>query len=203
MKKKEKFAFISVTDKTDLNKLAEGLVVMGYTIVASLKTAQYIKNLGVSVIDVEQVTGYPAMVGLQGIKIIHPKIFAGVLANPKDREHVADLKKYQINFYEIVVCNFYPFKASITQRIIDRKEAIFNLDIGGPAIVRCAAKNYQHVSIVTDVKDYQWFLDELMSKGGMSLASRQKLSLKAFKYTRDYDNLIIKYFANVFNRKNT
>lgn len=200
---RQKFAFISVTDKTNLDTLARKLIDLGYQIVASLKTAEYIKNLGLPVIDVERVTGYPAIVGLQGIKIIHPKIFAGVLANPKDKTHLDDLKKYDINFYEIVVCNFYPFKESISKNEINHKEAIFNLDIGGPAIVRCAAKNYENVSILTETADYGWFLKKLEKNGQISLSLKQKLSLKAFKYTRDYDEMIINYLTKKFNAKNT
>ncbi|MBI3633826.1 MAG: hypothetical protein HY226_06085 [Candidatus Vogelbacteria bacterium] len=195
----ERFALLTVNDKTGIESFAKELVGLGFKIVASRKTAAYLRSHNISVIDVEKITGYPPLVGIQGIKIIHPKIFSGVLADKNKKEDLADLKKYKIPRFEIVACNFYPFEASIAKENIDHDEAIFNLDIGGPAVVRCAAKNYKNVSIITDVRDYGRVVSELKD-GEVSLKFRQELSLKAFRYTFKYDASIIKYLSGVFKK---
>jgi len=199
MKNREsRFAFLTVNNKQDVEKLASGLIKQGFKIVASRKTSAYLRGLKIEVIDVETITGYPPLVGVQGIKILHPKIFSGVLADKSDPEHIADLKKYKIPRFDIVACNFYPFESSISKKKVDHDEAIFNLDIGGPAVVRCAAKNYKNVAILTDIKDYGRVLGEIEKFGEVTNKTRERLSLKAFKYAHKYDTLIIKYLSNVF-----
>lgn len=199
--KPDKFAFLTVNDKRNIEKFAEGLVKRGFKIVASRKTAAYLRQFGIRVIDVEKITGYPPLVGVQGIKIIHPKIFSGVLADKNNKEHTADLKKYKIPRFDIVACNFYPFEESISKKAVDHSEAIFNLDIGGPAVVRCAAKNYKNVAILTDIKDYAKVLNELDKFGVVTERTRELFSLKAFKYAHKYDSLIIKYLSNFFKHE--
>ena len=196
--KEQKYAFLTVRNKKNFKEFALGLVKNGFKIVASRGTAAYLREFGIKVIDVETITGYPPLVGVQGIKIIHPKIFSGVLADKNSPEHLADLKKYDIPRFEIVACNFYPFEESISKKIINHDEAIFNLDIGGPAVVRCAAKNYKNVAILTDPADYKQVLKEINKSGGVTEETRKKLSLKAFKYVHRYDTLIIKYLSRFF-----
>ncbi len=194
----ERYALLTVNDKINVEWFARELVSLGFKIVASRKTAAYLRGYKIPVIDVEKITGYPPLVGVQGIKIIHPKIFSGVLADKNKEYDLADLRKYKIPRFEIVACNFYPFEQSIARAKVDHSEAIFNLDIGGPAVVRCAAKNYKNVAIITDIKDYDRVVGELKTNNEVSLKFRQQLSLKAFKYAHKYDSVIIKYLARIF-----
>ncbi|MCI5210711.1 MAG: bifunctional phosphoribosylaminoimidazolecarboxamide formyltransferase/inosine monophosphate cyclohydrolase, partial [Candidatus Electrothrix sp. ATG2] len=121
----------------------------------------------------------------------------GISADKNSAAHLRDCEKYSVNPFDIVVCNFYPFEKTINQENFKHEDAIFNLDIGGPAMVRCAAKNYKNVSVLVDTNDYDPFIKEL-KRGEISLSTRKKLSLKAFKYTQKYNQAIIDYFTSVF-----
>ena len=196
-----KFALLTVSDKTGIVKFASALWRLGFDLVGSLKTAQLLAKNRIKVTEVSKITKYPAIMGKQGIKLIHPKIFGAILADRKNKEHLAQCKKYKINPFDIVVCNFYPFERTVGMKKIKRAAALFNLDIGGPAMVRCAAKNYENVAIVVDVNDYAGVLRELSASGGVSLATRKRLSLKAFRYAHKYDETIIGYLEKAFNEK--
>lgn len=197
----KKFALLTVSDKRGIVKFAAELRRLGFELVGSLKTARLLKKNKIKVTEVSLITQYPAIMGKQGIKLIHPKIFGAILADKKKRKHLAECKKYEINPFDIVVCNFYPFGKTISEKKGDHAAALFNLDIGGPAMVRCAAKNYQNVVIIVDVKDYASILRELRATGDISLKTRKKLSLKAFRYAYRYDEAIIRYLAKKFNEK--
>ncbi len=194
MAKKKHFALISVSNKTDVDKFARGLKALGFTIISTGGTADYLKRRRIKVIGVEELTGYPKM--LDGrVKSLHPVIHAGILADRGKKSHIKDLKKFNINPIDIVVCNLYPFEEVISKPRFTHEQAVENIDIGGPTMVRAAAKNYKDVAIIVDPADYERVLAELKKKKGkLSLALKEELAYKAFSHTKRYDTLISLYF---------
>ena len=193
--KKNKLALISVSDKTDLIPFAKGLKSLKYDIVSTGGTAEHLRQAKIKVIEVQDLTGYPKM--LDGrVKSLHPAIFGGILANRSKKSHAKDLKAYNIRLIDIVVCNLYPFEQVISKPKFTHDEAIENIDIGGPSMVRAAAKNYKDVAIIVDPADYQPVLKELKKKGGkLSIQTKELLAGKAFSHTKRYDSRISLYFA--------
>ena len=188
-----KYALLSVSDKTGLEELAKGLVKQGFTIISSGGTAAALKAVGVANTAVQEVTGFAEM--LDGrVKTLHPKIHAGILANRKVPAHMKQLADNNINPIDIVVVNLYPFAKTIAKEGCTLEEAVENIDIGGPAMVRAAAKNFASVSVVCDPKDYKWFL-EAMNKGPLSSADKNYLARKAFSHTAFYDGMIQHYLG--------
>jgi phosphoribosylaminoimidazolecarboxamide formyltransferase/IMP cyclohydrolase len=194
----KKFALVSVSNRKNLRYLAQGLRKLNYEIVSTRGTAEFLRKHKIEVVDVESVTKYPPIAGKQGIKIIHPAIFSGVLADRKNQDHMNDLKNFGLKAFDVIACNFYPFEKTVAKKKFEHKDAIRNLDIGGPAVVRCAAKNYENVVILTDPDDYKMVLNKIRDAGEVDLPTRKKLSLKAFKYTASHDQAIIKYLSNLF-----
>lgn len=192
-----RYALLTAHYRHDLDTFATELHKLGFAFVASRGTAAFLRNHKLPVEDAESITGYPPLVGKQGIKLIHPKIFSGILADPENPDHVHDLEKHGIHRFEIVVCNFYPFEETLRTPGFTHADALHNLDIGGPAMVRCAAKNYRNVIIITDPADYTVVLKELRA-GNITNTTRQYLALKAFAYTKQYDELIISYLQTAF-----
>lgn len=194
LKKIERFALLSVSDKTGLEKFAKGLREIGFEIISSGGTAKYLKQAGIKVTEVAKLTKYPPM--LDGrVKTLHPIIHGGILADRTNPKHWQELKKYKINPFSVVVCNLYPFERVISKSSFTHEEAIENIDIGGPCMVRAAAKNYKNVAIIVDPTDYAQLLDDLKRNSGeVSLELREKLAFKAFKHTQFYDSVIVKYF---------
>jgi phosphoribosylaminoimidazolecarboxamide formyltransferase/IMP cyclohydrolase len=189
-------AFLSVYDKTGVVDLARGLADLGWELVSSGGTAAAIRGAGIDVTDTEQVTGYPAILGHR-VATLHPKIHGGILADPDDPEHQADLEAYDIEPFSLVVSNLYPFgdpdaSGDAGGRRLD--EGIDLIDIGGPAMVRAAAKNHAHVGIVVDPSDYQPVLGEISAQGGLGPASRRRLARKAFAHTAAYDAAVVAWF---------
>lgn len=197
----KKYALLTVSDKTGIVKFAKELSRFGFNLIGSLKTSKLLRKNKIKVVEVSETTNYPVIMGKQGIKLIHPIIFGGILVDKTNKEHLKECKKYKINPFDIVVCNFYPFEKTISTRNFKHEEAIFNLDIGGPAMVRCAAKNYKNVAVIVDTKDYETIIDELKTNGRLNLETREKLSLKAFKYVHEYDKNIINYLTKKFKGK--
>lgn len=194
----KKYALITVSNRKGLAKFARKLKELDFEIIASKNTAKFLKNHRINSTDVKEITGYEPIMGKHGIKLIHPKIFGAILADPKIKSHRKDMKKHKINPFSLVVCNFYPFEKTISKNRFKHETAIYNLDIGGPAIVRCAAKNYKNVSIIVDPSDYQLVLDCLENFEEIPLKIRKYFSLKAFKYTSKYDAAIITYLEDAF-----
>ena len=191
-------ALLSVWDKKGLAQFAKGLKKQGYDIVSSGGTAKFLKKSGVQVIEVSQLTKSPSMLGGR-VKTLHPIIHGGILANRSLPDHLSDMKKYGIRQIDIVVCNLYPFEATISKDGATLEDAIENIDIGGPCMVRAAAKNFKDVAIVVDPDDYSSVLSELKAhKGKTSIETRQKLALKAFNHTKLYDIAITKYLTKKF-----
>ena len=191
-------ALLSVWDKKGLAPFAKGLLRQGYEIVSSGGTAKFLKKAGIKVLEVSQITKYPSMLGGR-VKTLHPLIHGGILANRSLPEHLADMKKFGIRPIDVVVCNLYPFEATIAKEDCTLEDAIENIDIGGPCMVRASAKNFKDVTIIVDPLDYSLVLKEIkLHKGKTSIETRQKLALKAFNHTKLYDIAISKYLTSKF-----
>ena len=179
---------ISVTDKTGIVEFARGLAALGAEIVSTGGTARLIRESGVPVKDVADVTGFPEM--LDGrVKTLHPKISGGILAMRARQEHMASLAEHGITPVDIVVVNLYRFEDAAAKADASLEELIENIDIGGPTMIRAAAKNYQDVAVIVSPADYVPVLEEL-GKGGVSLETKWRLALKAFRTTAAYDAAI-------------
>lgn len=177
-------ALLSVYDKTGIVDLARALHEQGVELISSGGTATVLADAGVPVTDVADVTGFPAMLGHR-VVTLHPKVHGGILADRDDATHQADLVAYDIGLIDLVVGNLYPFR---TDPSIDL------IDIGGPALVRAAAKNHAHVTVLVDPDDYPAVLDELAEAGATSIATRRRLARKAFAHTAAYDAAIVGWF---------
>lgn len=190
----KKRALISVSDKTGVVDFAKSLVELGYEIISTGGTFKALEAAGVEVIPVDKITGFPEC--LDGrVKTLHPAVHAGLLAMRANAEHMAQLEKLNINTIDIVCVNLYPFKQTIMKEGIALQEAIENIDIGGPTMLRSAAKNYHDVTVVVDANDYSKVLKELAS-GGVSLETKFYLMYKVFQHTAVYDTLISTYMRN-------
>lgn len=191
-----KTALISVSDKTGIVEFARALIGMGVEILSTGGTAKALKEAKVSVKDVSDYTGFPEMMGGR-VKTLHPLVHGGILALRDNREHVQQAEKYGIKFIDLVVINLYPFKETIAKPDVTEEEAIENIDIGGPSMVRSAAKNFKFVTILTDPSDYEKVLDEIKENGETTLETRKKLARKAFTLTYKYDEMIDNYFRGI------
>ena len=188
-----KQALISVSDKTGVVELARGLQRLGIAILSTGGTARLLAEAGVPVTEVGDYTGFPEM--LDGrVKTLHPKVHGGILARRDLDEHVRALARAGIPAIDIVVVNLYPFVQTVERAGCTLEEAIENIDIGGPTMVRAAAKNWEHVAIVTDPADYAGVLEQLAA-GGLSRAARFALARKAFSHTAAYDGAISNYLT--------
>jgi phosphoribosylaminoimidazolecarboxamide formyltransferase/IMP cyclohydrolase len=190
-----KYALISVSDKTGIIDLAKKLIQYDITILSTGGTAKLLFGAGISVIEVSDYTGFPEM--LDGrVKTLHPKIHAGILARNDLSDHQDALNKASIPNIELVIVNLYPFRQTIAKQNCSLDDAIENIDIGGPTMVRAAAKNYQKATVVTDPHDYSLVCEELAANSGsISLATRFMLAKKAFTHTAAYDSAISNYLT--------
>jgi phosphoribosylaminoimidazolecarboxamide formyltransferase/IMP cyclohydrolase len=179
-------ALLSVYDKEGLAELAQGLADLGWELVASGNTSAKLTEEGIAHREVAEVTGSPEMLGGR-VKTLHPKIHGGILADRSRSEHMDDLAAQGIDVIDLVVCNLYPFRSDPSIELID---------VGGPTMVRAAAKNHAHVGVVVDPADYPALLDELRANGtALSLATRFRLAQKAFAHTAAYDGAISSYLG--------
>jgi len=184
-----KRALISVTDKTGVGDFARGLAELGVEILSTGGTARLLSEHGVAVKEVSEVTGFPEM--LDGrVKTIDPRIAAGILAVRSRKEHMDALAAHGIAPVDMVVVNLYAFEKVAAREDAPVAELIENIDIGGPTLIRAAAKNYQDVAVVVSPDDYSAILDELRANGSLSLATRWELAKKAFSLTAGYDHAI-------------
>jgi phosphoribosylaminoimidazolecarboxamide formyltransferase/IMP cyclohydrolase len=190
-------ALISVSDKRGVVELARGLSALGFGILSTGGTARALSEAGVKVTEVADYTGFPEM--LEGrVKTLHPKVHAGILARRDVAADMSALERGAIPVIDIVVVNLYPFARAVGTPGCTLDEAIENIDIGGPAMVRAAAKNYRHVTIVTDPDDYRALLEELAGlHGSVSPATRFRLACKAFSHTAAYDGAIGNYLTAI------
>lgn len=185
----EKRALISVWDKEGIAELAKGLKEAGWEIVSSSGTARFLKEAGVEVREVADLTGYPHMLGGR-VKTLHPSIFGGILARRHFQEDLNDVERFGIPLIDMVVCNLYPFEA-VARNGSDLETLLENIDIGGVTLIRAAAKNYHQVILLTDPKDYNKILEEMHAEGNVTLPTRQELALKGFSATASYDASIV------------
>jgi phosphoribosylaminoimidazolecarboxamide formyltransferase / IMP cyclohydrolase len=188
-------AILSVYDKTGLVDLAQGLVDLGWELVASGGTARALRLAGLPALDVADITGAPEMLGGR-VKTLHPAVHGGILAqdSPADR---ADLAAQDFAFIDLVACNLYPFQETVVRPEVTVAEAVEQIDIGGVTLLRAGAKNQARVTVLCDPADYDRVLAELKEGGAVSPATRQALALKAFSHTRDYDTAVAAYLAGL------
>src|SRR3954465_14507887 len=186
-------ALVSLSDKTGLAELAAGLAKHAVEIVSTGGTAAKLREGGASVRDISELTGFPEMMDGR-VKTLHPKVHGGLLGVRDNPEHAAAMEEHGIAPIDLVVVNLYPFLNTVTSGA-DRDTIIENIDIGGPSMVRSAAKNHAHVAIVTDPADYAALLQQLDANGGTTLEFRKKLAAKAFALTAAYDSTISQWFA--------
>ncbi|NLG33069.1 MAG: bifunctional phosphoribosylaminoimidazolecarboxamide formyltransferase/IMP cyclohydrolase [Syntrophomonadaceae bacterium] len=188
-------ALISVSNKQGVVDFARGLEKLGCDIISTGGTYQTLSEAGIKVTQVADVTNFPEI--LDGrVKTLHPKIHGGILALRND-QHLSQLEKYSIKPIDIVAVNLYPFRETVSKAGVTLAEAIENIDIGGPSMIRSAAKNYAHVAIIVDPQDYEVVLNELAEKKDLDQELRLSLALKAFGHTAAYDAMIANYFAGL------
>ena len=185
-------ALVSVSDKTGLVPFVKGLQKLGWEIIATGGTQKLLEESGVKTIGISEVTGFPEICDGR-VKTLHPKVHGGILARRDVPEHMATLAEQGISTIELVCVNLYPFRQTIAKPGVTMEDAIENIDIGGPSMVRSAAKNWKDVTIVCDPSDYATVLDEIESNGFTSDDTRLKLSAKAYTHTAEYDMMISTY----------
>ena len=190
-----KRALISVSDKTNIVEFAKGLEKYGFEVISTGGTYTHLKNNGVSCISIEDVTHFPEI--LEGrVKTLHPKIHGGLLSKRGNELHNKHVAENNIEYIDLVCVNLYPFEATVKKEGVSEEEIIENIDIGGPSMLRSAAKNFNDVAVVTDINDYDIALSEL-EQGGITYETRRALAIKVFNTTASYDAAI----ANYFNKK--
>jgi len=190
-----KRALISVSNKEKVVEFAKKLVELGYEIISSSGTARKLKENGIPVIEVSEITGFPEIMGGR-VKTLHPKIHGALLAVRDNPEYMKQLEEHQITPIDIVAINLYPFEETV-KKGADIDEIIENIDIGGPAMVRASAKNHKFTTIIVDPNDYEMVLEEIEKNGETSSETRRRLAVKAFRHTAVYDSII----STVLNEK--
>lgn len=187
-------SLLSVSDKTNITKLAKFLHELGVEIISTGGTMKAIKEAGIPVTYVSEVTGFPEIMDGR-VKTLNPKIHGGILAIRSNPEHVAQMKEHGIKGIDLVVVNLYPFKETISKPGVTETEAIENIDIGGPAMVRAAAKNFRDVVIITNPARYTSLMAMLREHGDIDLMTRKNLAKEAFRHTSEYDAMIADYLT--------
>ncbi len=188
-------ALLSAYDKTGLAAFAGGLSRLGYELVASGGTARFLADSELEVTPVERLTGFPEMLGHR-VVTLHPAVHGGILARPDVAQDRADLEQHGIQSFDLVCVNLYPFEDTVAAPDVTREEAIEKIDIGGPALLRGAAKNHDHVIAVCRPEDYEPLLSELRAEGGASAETRRRLALQAFTTTAAYDAAVAHWLAD-------
>jgi len=191
-------ALLSVSDKAGLTAFASELVRYGVELVSTGGTTKALSDAGLAVIDVAELTGSPEMMDGR-VKTLHPKVHGGLLAIRANKEHAAAMKKHDIKPIDLLVVNLYPFEATVA-RGASFDDCIENIDIGGPAMIRAAAKNHGDVTVIVEPTDYEKVLGEMAQhSGAVSLELRQKLAAKAYARTAAYDVAISNWFAGALH----
>jgi phosphoribosylaminoimidazolecarboxamide formyltransferase / IMP cyclohydrolase len=187
-------ALISVYDKSGVDDFARGLAALGWTLVSSGGTAAHLESLGLEVTRVEDLTDSPEMLGGR-VKTLHPRIHAGILARRDEAEDMATLAEHSIEPFDLVCVNLYPFEEVSGRRGVTEAEAVEMIDIGGPSMLRGAAKNFAHVAPVCSPAQYGAILEELRASGGLSLETRRRLAAEGFSHTAAYEAAIASWFT--------
>lgn len=189
-----KRALLSVSDKTGIVEFARGLVRLGFQLLSTGGTMRHLAAAGLPVTPVEELTGFPELLGGR-VKTLHPKVHGGILADRDDPSHRDDLARHGIDAIDVVCVNLYPFEETVARPDVSWRDAVENIDIGGPALVRAAAKNHGHVVVVVRPADYDDVLEALAAPGGVSTAMRRRLALTAFRHTAGYDRAVGDWLA--------
>jgi phosphoribosylaminoimidazolecarboxamide formyltransferase / IMP cyclohydrolase len=191
-----RFALISVSDKAGALEFGRSLSRLGFTIVSTGGTARALLEGGVAVTEVAQITGFPEI--LDGrVKTLHPAVHGGILARRDAPEHLRALAQHSIGLIDVVAVNLYPFEATVAAEGCTLQEAIENIDVGGPAMLRAAAKNHASVTVIVDPGDYGRVIEELQARGATREATRLDLAIKAFAHTARYDGAISGYLSSI------
>lgn len=185
-------ALISVSDKSGVVEFAQRLRSVGWEIIATGGTMKLLREKGVEVINISDVTGFPEICDGR-VKTLHPKVHGGLLARRDNPSHLQALKENGIEFIDMVCVNLYPFRQTIAKPDVTMEDAIENIDIGGPSMLRSAAKNYRDVTVVCDPADYETVIGQIEASGNTDVETRLKLSAKAFTHTALYDSCIASY----------
>ena len=188
-------ALIAVADKAGVVELARELTQLGVEIVSSGGTAAALRDAGIDVTTVSEVTGSPEMFGGR-VKTLHPRIHGGILADRRHPEHVRELEEHGIEPFDLVVVNLYPFRRAMASGA-EADEVIENIDVGGPAMVRAAAKNFESVAVVVEPARYGEIIEGIRRSGGVEQDLRRRLAAEAFAHTAGYDVAIASWFARV------
>ncbi|PIK26986.1 bifunctional phosphoribosylaminoimidazolecarboxamide formyltransferase/IMP cyclohydrolase [Bacillus pumilus] len=189
-----KRALISVSDKTNLVPFVKALTELGVEVISTGGTHKLLQENGIDVIGISEVTGFPEIMDGR-LKTLHPNIHGGLLAVRENDEHMAQIEKHGIQPIDLVVVNLYPFKETISKDDVTYEEAIENIDIGGPGMLRAASKNHQDVTVIVDPRDYDAVVQQI-KEGGVSLEKKRELAAKVFRHTAAYDALIADYLTN-------
>ena len=190
-------ALISVSDKTGVVEFAKGLAALGVEIISTGGTAKVLSESGIPVVPIEKVTGFPEMMDGR-VKTLHPKIHGGLLGLRDNPIHAQQAQNMGIGWIDLVAVNLYPFEKTVAKEGVALEDAIENIDIGGPTMIRSAAKNYRFVTVITDPADYNGVLQEIQDKGEVSPETKKRLAAKVFRRTADYDSAIDRYLSDVF-----
>jgi phosphoribosylaminoimidazolecarboxamide formyltransferase/IMP cyclohydrolase len=190
-----KYALLSVYNKTGIADFAKELQKLGFTIISTGGTLQTLKDAKIENIKhVSEITGFPEILDSR-VKTEHPKLVGGILALRDNKNHMNQLEQLGITPIDLVACNLYPFQ-KVTEAGADMKTALENIDIGGPNMIRAAAKNFENVVVVVDPSRYSQIIEDYKKNGDVSLKTRRALAVEAFKQTSQYDKIIYKFLEN-------
>ena len=187
-------ALISVSDKTNIAKFAYELTELGFEIISTGGTKKALEDAKIQTISIDDITGFPEILNGR-VKTLHPLVHGGLLALRDDENHIKAVQENNIEYIDLVCVNLYPFKQTIEQEGTTFDEAIEQIDIGGPSMLRSAAKNYKFVTVVTDTKDYDQVISEIKEHGDTLLSTKKELSAKVFRLTAQYDSYISNYLT--------
>ncbi|WP_026695295.1 bifunctional phosphoribosylaminoimidazolecarboxamide formyltransferase/IMP cyclohydrolase [Peribacillus kribbensis] len=191
-----KRALISVSDKTGIVDFAKGLKEAGFEIISTGGTKKTLQEQGIEVLGISEITGFPEI--LDGrVKTLHPNVHGAVLARHGDKNHQEQLEQHNIQPIQLVCVNLYPFQQTIAKEDVTVEDAIENIDIGGPTMLRSSAKNHEYVTVVVDPADYSTVLEELQNEGETKSMTRRKLAAKVFRHTAAYDSVISQYMTQL------
>lgn len=197
-----KRALVSVSDKSGLIPFVKGLVENGFEIISTGGTQKAIEQAGLPVMGISEITGFPEIMDGR-VKTLHPMVHGGLLSVRTNEKHQEEMRKNGIQYIDIVVVNLYPFKQTIEKEGVSFADAIENIDIGGPSMLRSAAKNHQFVTVVCDAADYAKVLSEIKENGDTTLETRSKLAAKVFRHTAAYDATIAGYLSERLGESDT
>jgi len=189
-------ALISATDKSGIVEFARALEKLGVEILSTGGTARTMRDGGIKVLDVSEYTGFPEMMDGR-VKTLHPKVHGGLLGRRDNQQDIQMMKIHGIKDIDLVVVNLYQFELTVAKEGCTLEEAVENIDIGGPAMLRSSAKNFKHVTVIVDPSDYSKVLKEITESGGTTLKTRFELAKKVFNLTWQYDRAISDYLEGV------